>query len=145
MKKIKLIATLSLLILATVMISSSSFAQKPKMKTFMYYVNIHLSQQQLNSEQYRIEIWDQYGWRVLAPKASRSGEHIYVFQETVPISVTGFNRVARLISLPNSSDGGHLLWANPDVKSVLNSGNYYFNLYPIIMERNSSSELTQKD
>jgi hypothetical protein len=140
MKKIKLIATLSLLIAATVMISSSAFAQKSKTKTFMYYVNVHLSTQQLNGEQYRIEIWDQFGWRVLAPKTSRPGEHIYVFQETVPLSVTGFNRVARLISLPNNSRGSQVLWANPDVKSVLNPGNYYFNLYPVILERKSSSE-----
>jgi hypothetical protein len=145
MKKIKIIATISLFILATVMISSSTFAQKSKTKTFMYYVNVHLTTQQLYGEQYRIEIWDQYGWRVLAPKTSRPGEHIYVFQETVPLSVTGFNRVARLISLPNDSRGGQVLWANPDVKSVLNPGNYYFNLYPVTLERNSSSERTQKD
>jgi hypothetical protein len=145
MKKIKIIATISLLIMATVMISSSTFAQKSKTKTFMYYVNVHLSSQQLNGEQYRIEIWSQYGWRVLEPKTSRPGQHIYVFQETVPVSVTGFNRIARIIFSPNNSRGGRVLMANEDVKSVLNPGNYYFNLYPVILERNSSSERTQKD
>jgi hypothetical protein len=146
MKKIKLIATISLLILATVMISSSTFAQKQKTKTFTYYVNVHFpkqSIQQLYSEPYRIEIWDQYGFRVLAPQTSRPGEHIYVFKETVPISVTGFNRVARFIFSPNWQGGSLVLWANPDTKSVLYPGNYFFNLYPVPMEQNFSSDLKQ--
>jgi len=146
MKKIKLIATISLFILATVIISSFTFAQNPKMKTLTYYVNVNLSQQDSYVQHYRIEIWDQYGWRVLAPQASVPGKHIYVFQETVPASVPAFNRVARFIYIPVYSSGGQVLWPDPhvkpDVKSTLYRGNYSFNLYP--MERNSSSERNQK-
>ena len=145
MKKIRLIATISLFVLAAVIICSSTFAQKPGMKTFMYYVNVHLSAQQLDGVQYRIEIWDQFGSRVLAPQTSRPGEHIYVFQETVPSSVTGFVRIARVIFLPNRSGDSPSLWANPDAKSVLNPGNYFFNLYPVIIEKISSAERNQKE
>jgi len=146
MKKIKLIATISLLILATTLISSLTFAQSTKMKTLKYYVNVNLSLQDSYDQKYRIEIWDQYGWRVLAPQASVPGKHMYVFQETVPVSAPAFNRVARFIYIPVYSSVGQVLWPDPhvkpDVKSTLYRGNYSFSLYP--MERNSSSGRNQK-
>ena len=131
MKTIKLFATISLLILAPLMMTSSTFAQAAKTKTFTYYVNVHLSVQQSYTERYLIEIWDQYGFRVLASKTSVPGQHVYVFQETVPVSVTSFTRVARIFFLPSSSTDNIALRANPDVISVLYPGNWYFNLYPI--------------
>jgi len=140
MKTIKIIAAISFFVLVIISFSAASFAQTNNTKSFMYYVNIHLAAKQQVGVQYRIEIMDQYGWRVLPPKNSLPGEHMYVFQETVPSSVTGFRRVAHIIILGKDPAAHYVFRTLSDKRNVSAPGNYYFNFYPNTVETNPVAE-----
>jgi hypothetical protein len=142
MKTTKLIAKIGLTILATFLIVSSTFAQgkgiarvkKPGegvLGPIIYKVNVHLSNQQLYGNTYRIALTNQNGSLIAGTQTFNPSESIYIFNEYATVSRTT-TRIARFILVPDNFIGLNVLKARSDVKTgvFLNGHTYLFNLYP---------------
>jgi hypothetical protein len=170
MKTIKIISTLSLLLIfASVYAGYSgnndnSYSVMGKTITITYKVNIHFPSGLNNSNIYLVQVVDQSGHPVAQPQVFVSGINVYTFTEKVkvpPIIVNDWNyfqenelpadllrRTAMLVLSQSQEKSGTVnLYTRADTKLIYLPGSsiFNFNLFPILIERNSVSQQKQAD
>jgi hypothetical protein len=170
MKAIKIISTVSLLLIfASVYAGYSgnndnSYSVLGKTITITYKVNIHFPSGLNNSNVYLVQVVDQSGRPVAQPQVFVRGINVYTFTEKVkvpPIIVNDWNyfqenelpadllrRTAMLVLSQSQEKSGTVkLYTRADTKLIYLPGStvFIFNLYPILIERNTASQQKQAD
>jgi len=170
MKAIKIISTVSLLLIfASVYAGYSgnndnSYSVLGKTITITYKVNIHFPSGLNNSNVYLVQVVDQSGRPVAQPQVFVRGINVYTFTEKVkvpPIIVNDWNyfqenelpadllrRTAMLVLSQSQEKSGVVnLYTRADTKLIYLPGStvFTFNLYPILIERNTASQQKQAD
>ena len=170
MKTIKIISTLSLLLIVTSVFegysgnNNNSYPAMGKTITITYKVNIHFPSGLNNSNIYLVQVVDQTGRPVAQPQVFVRGINVYTFTEKVkipPVISTDLNyfqenelpadllrRTAMLVLSPSQEKSGVVnLYTRADTKLIYLPGStvFTFNLYPILIERNTASQQKQAD
>jgi len=170
MKTIKIISTLSLLLIFVSVYAgyagnndNSNFVMG-KTITITYKVNIHFPSGLNNSNIYLVQVVDQTGRPVAQPQVFIRGINVYTFTEKVkipPVISTDLNyfqenelpadllRRTAIFVLSQSQEktGTVNLYTRADTKLIYLPGSsiFTFNLYPILIERNTATQQKQAD
>jgi hypothetical protein len=170
MKTIKIISTLSILFLFVTVYADftgnndNSYSAMGKTITITYKVNIHFPSGLNSSNIYLVQVVDQTGRPVAQPQFFMRGINVYTFTEKVkipPVISTDLNyfqenelpadllRRTALLVLSQSQEKSVMvnLYTRADTKLIYLPGSsiFTFNLYPILIERNTATQQKQAD